>query len=320
MSLSTSNSGQSSSTLSKSYEGISLSSGATLGFYQLGALHAAESRGLLSSLRVYGGSSVGSIIALLLALGWSAVDIFAYCCGHDVGDVIKLYVDIQCIIDKWGLLDTKQLQSYIEAMILRKCDKVPTFLELYQQTKKVFVCTAYKLHSDQPKTCFSYFTHPNMSVLDAVMLSSNIPLIFAAKQYEDDYYVDGGVFCVNPAKYVAKLLQKTRGVSNTPTTPKVFSISLDYRSGVSGTNEKEATKIEENLSNDTRSFGMSDYIREIVFIPMHSQQHIVSNDVVDNIILKIDSAKVLNTSVNNVTKIKWFCSGMEQALQHFEKN
>ena len=35
------------------YEAISLSSGSTLGFYQLGALHAAESRGLLKQIKVY---------------------------------------------------------------------------------------------------------------------------------------------------------------------------------------------------------------------------------------------------------------------------
>ena len=52
------------------YTGISLSSGAARGIYQLGALHAAECKQFLKDVKYYIGTSIGSMIALLLAVGW----------------------------------------------------------------------------------------------------------------------------------------------------------------------------------------------------------------------------------------------------------
>lgn len=289
------------------YEAISLSSGSTLGFYQLGALHAAESNGKLKSLKIFAGTSVGSIIALLLALGWTAIDIFSYCCSKDVSSVIQLHFDLHLLIEKWGLFNTNKLREYVEKMIKSKChDKIPTFIELYDEKKKIFICTAYKLASSNSNVYFSYKTHPNMSVLDAVMLSSNIPLVFTAAKYEQDFYLDGGVFCLNPAYYVQREFYESREFFEGEKHSKILSISLDYNGASSITEEDKKMKV-------------SDYIREIVMIPMNNQVNVQSNEIIDNITLSTKSNPIVNLSVNNDTKINWFCSGMEQALKHFEK-
>src|SRR5690348_897778 len=57
----------------KQYTGLCLSSGGIRGLIQLGALHEFWNRGYLTNLQYYAGSSVGSVISLLLAIGYEPI-------------------------------------------------------------------------------------------------------------------------------------------------------------------------------------------------------------------------------------------------------
>lgn len=278
------------------YKAVSLSSGAARGIFQLGALHAAQTKNMLDEVTIWSGTSVGSIIALLMAIGWNAIDIFTHICTDDITEKLDYSIDINQAFKSWGVFDTTSLKAYIHKMIVSKYGGIPTFETLHKEGI-TFVCTSYKLRHSNPRVYFSYETHPHMSTLDAVMLSSNIPFLFRAASYDGDYYLDGGCFCLNPAEYIAeKYLTDDE---------QLLSVSLDLR-------DPDAEQVVDSLIA---------YVKEVAFLPMYAQEPIESSKNIDALNLNSkDDAKHMAVKVSNKVKIKWFCSGLEQGLKHFVDN
>jgi len=283
----------------KPYKALSLSSGAARGFYQLGAVHAAQINNLLTNVTIFAGSSVGSLVALGLAVGWSAMDLFTQLCTDDVSKYLNVQqIDIPQAIKNYGLFDTSALRQYASKLILMKWGGIPTFKELYSNGI-TFVCTAYRIKHAKPRTYFSHQTHPDMSVLDAVMLSCNIPLLFQSVRYEGDLYIDGGSFDLNPAEYV----EKHCFASNDKEDCSILSINLDLR------DSRDTSTIE----------SITDYIKEIVFLPMYNQKPPESTQTIDALTLETDLLdKDIPLNIPNKTKINWFVKGLEQGLKHFK--
>jgi predicted acylesterase/phospholipase RssA len=183
------------------YNGIVLSGGAAKGFYQLGALNYLKSIGSLDELKYFAGTSVGSVIALLLALDFTPLEICSYVCKHDINDNFNIDLNLFNLIEKWGLIDRARVYQYVSDMIKSRYSVAPTFEEL-KLKGKIFICTAYCLNGKNKNVYFSYKTHSSMNTLDAVMLSINIPVLFSKAEWEGCLYVDGGLFDRLPAQYV----------------------------------------------------------------------------------------------------------------------
>ena len=281
---------------SSKYVAISLSSGSARGIYQLGALHAAECMNLDNDIKVFSGTSVGAILALLLAIGWKPLDLFSYICVNDISKHIPLTFDITMMFKRWGCFDTSPFRDFLSKCITTKYGGVPSFKELADQGI-YFICTAYRLKHSNPNVYFSYQTHPNMNVLDAAMLSANIPLLFPAQNYEGDYYVDGGVFDLNPAKYVESFCKSHQ------LDGKIFSISLQNRS---------------TSREDDVIYNIGDYIKEIAFINVYNQPLIKSTETIHNINLETDDRDAIKIHIPNKTKVNWFCSGLKQGIAYLE--
>ena len=291
--------------MARKYKAISLSSGAARGFYELGAVHAAQINNLLKDVTVFAGSSVGAMIALMLAIGWSAMDLFTQLCTDDVNQYIHVgHIDIHQAVKTWGLFDSQPLRTYCSKLIIQKWGGIPTFKELYTTSGVVFICTAYRIKHPDPRTYFSYKTHPDMSVLDAIMLSSNIPLLFRSAQYEGDFYLDGGTFDLNPAEYVSQYIHLNNLQHQKDEDAKILSINLDLR------DERDTKPIET----------LTDYIKEIVFLSMYNQKPPQSTSTIDALTISTDLLDTnIPLSIDKQTKIKWFVNGLEQGLAFFRQ-
>lgn len=78
-----------------------------------------------------------------------------------------------------------------------------TFKELYEYSniKLNIYSTKYK---DLSLCRFNYETEPNMKVIDAIYMSSTIPILFKPLKYNGDYYIDGGYNCNYPIDFCLK--------------------------------------------------------------------------------------------------------------------
>ena len=146
----------------------------------IGTLKALEPT--LKEVREISGASAGSILALFLALGMSTDEILEKCLHVDIPKFVKL--SLASFINKFGFVAMEPIRE----LLVELCDgRDPTFGEL---DVKIYV-SAYCLNTSRTDY-FSKDTHPHMKVIDAVLMSIAIPMIFSAGKFEGRTYVDGG--------------------------------------------------------------------------------------------------------------------------------
>ena len=152
---------------------------ASMGIFSLiGTLKALEPK--LVDVKEISGSSAGSILALLLALGMSVDEILEIALDLDIPKFVKLRIG--SFLNKFGFVDLEPIRE----KLVEVCGCDPTFEEL---DTKIYV-SAYCLNTSTTEY-FSRDTHPKMKVIDAVCMSMAIPLIFSCGKYDGKTYVDG---------------------------------------------------------------------------------------------------------------------------------
>ncbi len=153
---------------------------ASMGIYSLiGTLKALEPK--LVDVKEISGSSAGSILALMLAMGMSVDEILELSLSLNIPEFVKLRIG--SFFNKFGFVDLAPIRT----KLVQICGGDPTFAEL---DMKIYI-SAFCLNSSTTEY-FSKDTHPNMKVIDAVCMSIAVPLIFACGKYEGRTYVDGG--------------------------------------------------------------------------------------------------------------------------------
>ena len=164
--------------------------GGCYGVSLIGAIKALGKTGILNSITAFKGTSVGSIFALLLTLGYKPEEI------QDVimkMDFEKVYSFKRMNILKYGHYGNPDyLINYIRTAIKIKFDENITFKELYEKTGKTLEVNTVCLCDNKP-VYFSHVTHPNTQVLLAIQMSVSIPYVFPFVEYKDKLYTDGGI-------------------------------------------------------------------------------------------------------------------------------
>ena len=163
--------------MSKSVDLVMSGSGVRLAAF-VGALSGLHSNGY--TIERTAGTSGGSIVAALIAKGWS---------HHGICDLMYK-VEFSDFMDispfawfKYGLCSGNKFENFMDDT-LKGC----TFSELEKECR-IVACNV----SDSDYVVFSKENTPDMKVSEAVRMSMSIPIFFAYKKYNDEYMVDGGV-------------------------------------------------------------------------------------------------------------------------------
>tara|TARA_R100000908_G_C3742290_1_gene138480 strand:+ start:659 stop:1420 length:762 start_codon:yes stop_codon:yes gene_type:complete len=227
---------------------------ASMGIYSLiGSLKALESK--LIDVKEISGSSAGSILALLLALGMSVDEILEVSLSLNIPDFVKLRIG--SFFNKFGFVDLGPIRE----KLVEVCGCDPTFDELEM---KIYV-SAYCLNSSSTEY-FSKDTHPNMKVIDAVCMSMAIPLIFACGRYEGKTYIDGGTqeqypmtpfLGKKPHEVTCIKLKMDRVYQEEINNPRQFVESLIRSTLTNRVEYSEYTKMIEINVEDTNIFDFS---------------------------------------------------------------
>ena len=104
-------------------------------------------------------------------------------------------------INDWGL-DNGELNKKLfkAALINKNLNPDITFLELYNITKKNLIICGTNLTTERTEY-FNYINYPNMSVIDAILISCCFPVVYAPIKFNNCLYVDGGVLANYPIEY-----------------------------------------------------------------------------------------------------------------------
>ncbi len=153
---------------------------AAMGFYaMLGHLKKIEDH--LSDVQEISGASAGSILAVMLALGKSIDELIDISLKLNISDLVK--VNLKCFLYRYGFVDVEAMRG----TFVKLCGCDPTFSEL---KKKIYI-SAFCVNTAQTEY-FSVDTHPDMKVIDAMLMSIAIPFVFSSMKFNGNTYVDGG--------------------------------------------------------------------------------------------------------------------------------
>tara|TARA_Y100000389_G_scaffold204896_1_gene260584 strand:+ start:15403 stop:16320 length:918 start_codon:yes stop_codon:yes gene_type:complete len=218
-----------------------ISGGGPTGFISLGAIRETNRLGYwnLNSLESIFSSSIGSLIAFIIQLGydWKTIEDYVIERPWDKAfSIIK--TDLLDIYKNKGL-DGEEILKIATGPLLRgkNLQEDITLMELYKITKIElnFVVTEANQNSYLTSEVLSYKTYPDMKINKALSASMAVPLLFKPINIEDKIYIDGGAMynyplsiCLNNKKCKEDEILAFRNIWKSRTVDLKNSSSLEF--------------------------------------------------------------------------------------------
>ena len=186
-------------------EALGFQGGGIKGLAYIGALKQLQEYGLdMNKIKRFAGTSAGSQIATLLAVGYDIEEleaIFSNIPFHKYNDgSVGIFRNIHRILWSYGYNKGTFMKDFIDKLITDKLgNNRTTFLDLYEKKKVILRITGTCLTTRELEY-FDYKLSPHMPICKAVQISSCVPLFYAAVKYNGKYYVDGAVLRNLPIK------------------------------------------------------------------------------------------------------------------------
>ena len=170
----------------------------------LGAIQHLETNNFLnmSDIETIYGTSAGAIIGILICLKYDWETINDYIIKRPWKDVFAIKVDnILESYKKKGLFDIKTIEKCFKPLFDAKDISLDVNLEDFYNLTKIelhffsFEINEYKVQD------ISYLTHPQLSLLTSVQMTSALPILVSPVCIDDKCYIDGGLSTNYPLKY-----------------------------------------------------------------------------------------------------------------------
>lgn len=155
------------------------------GIAMLGALAELQQAGWLTGIRRFAGTSVGAVLAAVLATHKNLDFIFE---RHVKTFKYPAAFDLSALDKSFGLDTGDGLRAWIDTVLREPI----TFQEVQEKYGSTLLVCATNLNT-RASVVFGPETHPTMDVATALRMSCSVPLYFAAKTYEKELYVDGAL-------------------------------------------------------------------------------------------------------------------------------
>jgi len=175
----------------KKYDTIVIPGGGINGFYILGSLEYLYQKELITELKTFIGTSIGSIISYLLIIGYTPIEIITTIQKNKYLEKLDNF-SIQSFIDCRGAIDFIHINKIVEKLTLDKCGKLYTMKTLYETFEKTLVCVTYNMTKNETEY-LDYKNNEDLPCLTALRMSCNLPIIFDRFKNNNCYYVDGGL-------------------------------------------------------------------------------------------------------------------------------
>ena len=208
-----------------------LSGASSKGIGYVGVLYALLKKDLIDMKKIKNiiACSSGAIFGFMLVLNFSTNAMYKLLQNIDLIN-LNDFDSNELFIDN-GIFNNNSVYSFFQTCLKIKYNlNNINFKDLYEKTKILFIVKVYNL-SIQKEEYFSYRNKPTMSVLDAIQMSTCIPIIFKPIKYNDNYYVDGGIVNNIPhlknKKYKNYLLIYITSINNDLKTPVNYD-NIDF--------------------------------------------------------------------------------------------
>jgi predicted acylesterase/phospholipase RssA len=285
----------------KKIQHIVMSGGGIVGLSFYGVLRESNKRGKwdINNIKTIYGTSVGSIFAVFLALRyeWEVLD--DYIIKRPWQNVFNFSIqNILSIFHTRGIFDVKLMEEIFSPLFKGRDISIDvTMKEFYEITGIELHFFSVNINNFAPID-FSYKTHPDWRVVDAVYSSSGLPILFQPIIKDDVCYTDGGMVSNYPVKNC---------IENGADPETIFGLC-----------RKPIVKLNFNITNDSSLF---DYILNIFYKTiekvLNKQDHeeIGHEIYIDCPPLSIND--ILNSSSKMEERIRIIQFGVDSCISHF---
>ena len=215
------------------------SGGSIKALVYIGCIRALEEFNLVDSIKTVAGTSAGGIFSLLYVLGYSSKELTSLTMGLNFSIFKDITTEtILAFMNNYGIDTGEKLVKLIKILINKKVnDENITFQQLFDKTNKKLILTGTCLNKNRIEY-FSYKTHPNMKIIDAIRITFSIPLIYNKVEYENDIYIDGAIMDNYPIQIFKQYKDTTLGflISNNDCNFKINDITSYIKSIMSCVN------------------------------------------------------------------------------------
>ena len=176
------------------YSNLVLSGGALKAVVLLGAVKYLEEKDLIKHFKNYVGSSAGAIIIFFLIIGYKSYEIKDILI-EEINNIVDLdFENIDDFFINYGIDNTDRNKDILKKYLIKKTKLNDiTFIEFAKKYGLNFTITGTNL-TTRNTDYFNVDNFPNMSMIDALVITSCIPLIYKPIEYNDNLYIDGGIY------------------------------------------------------------------------------------------------------------------------------
>ena len=271
---------------------VVIGSGGIKGLMILGCLSPLEDVSLLESIDTFCGVSVGAIICLLMILGYKIREIVGNAAKIDIFKEIS-DIDIHQIVNHNGILSNEPIRQKLITLVLDKIGTIPTLYDLYMKTGKSLIIVTLNT-TDERTEYMNPFTHPNISCIDAIMYSMNIPFIYyQLMDTKGKIYVDGILADPYPVNYFDDHNTDILGIyiKTTNNDIKKDALSYIYKIFHASINQRVLSHINKS-SNKCRHIELNTVFTDVIG---------VSLNIKDKAKLLIDGYNIGKSFIENLT-------------------
>ena len=143
--------------------------------------------------------SAGSWIGFLLSLKLNFSEVVDYFLERPWNKLVNIdSSNILNLYSEMGLLDVdilyEMFKPFLKACNLNKDCTFKTLYEFSGIKLNIYATNANTFDLD----CFNHINTPDVCVIDAIYMSSSIPILFKPMKYKGNYYIDGCYSCNYP--------------------------------------------------------------------------------------------------------------------------
>ena len=266
-----------------------------------GAILELEKSGILKNIEKVAGTSAGSIAACLVALKFTAKEIFdiTTACDFASFEDISFMSDIETL-DKYGFYKGQKFLDWIGNIIFKRTNATYATFKHFKDAGYIDLYIFATNLNTNSLTEFSFETTPDVQVADAIRCSMSIPGFFEAYKLNNQIYVDGGVLYNYPLTCFDKngINEETLGLYIGVTTDKGIDSGLKF-----GEPKKYTVALIETLlkAQDEALYKSPDNMRRTIFI-------------------NPCNISATNFKLTTDDKITLFKAGQEAVVKYFESH
>lgn len=214
------------------YSNLVLSGGAIKSVSLLGAIKYLEEKNLIKNFKNYIGTSGGAIILFFLLIGYSSNDIknillneLDFLTNLNIQNITNIYYEL-------GIDNTKKNEKILRKYLYSKSNlESITFIEFCKKYGYNLIITGANI-TTQSLDYFSIDTFPDMDIIQALLITSCIPILYKPILFNDNLYIDGGIYSNFPLDYFEKYYNETIGISVITNYKKDNNNIINYMSNI----------------------------------------------------------------------------------------